>query len=141
MGRNRVLLAAIVVFVVMAAALSQACGGVEESTDSGGGWTTFATLDSSAPADTYGNIQSAPFEASGKTRFVLDMPGAESTDGLAATVVPADKANDPTYMNGESIVMNATFNTDEVNLPAGSYVLQVLMPGLQKWTVAIQSKD
>jgi hypothetical protein len=113
--------------------------GLGNSGSAAGNWTTATTLHSSDPVDSSGVLTSEPFSTTNKVRVVFSIPRGDSMDSIMATIVPADKANDPTYFNGEVVSVSKTFETDEISGLNGTYVLQVLMPGLKEWAMEIQT--
>jgi hypothetical protein len=104
-----------------------------------GDWTTATTLHSSDALGAYGALTSQPFTTTNEVRVVLSIPRGQATDEVLGTIVPASEANNVAYMNGESVSVSKTFDTDMVSGLNGTYVLQVAEPGLQQWSMEIQT--
>ena len=106
----------------------------------GGSWQTITSLSASDPQTDAGLI-SEPFTSAGKLKLVLDMPQGDTLDGVLGTIIPASAAGDPSsaILDGETVSLNKTLNTQEVSGLSGSYVLVVPMAGLKAWTIEIQA--
>ena len=107
-----------------------------------GEWTTIATFSSTDPKNELDLHISDPFAVSGDVQFVLDMPGGGNTDGVIASLLPA---NEPityeTAKEAESATLGAAFPPQVVSGLDGDYVLYVLPIGDKAWTVEVQTQQ
>ena len=112
-----------------------------------GAWTTVATLRSDdAPWQGMdGILISAPFEANGEVRFVMDMPDAGGMDGVIVVTIPADQATDgPTLLQaigaGQTVIIVGAAPTQVVAGVEGPRVVVNSVPAAKAWSLEIQTR-
>lgn len=107
-----------------------------------GEWTTIATYSSTDPKNELDLHISDAFAVSGDVQLVLDMPGGGDTDGVIASLLPADEPiTYETAKEAESATLGAAFPPEVVSVPEGDYVLYVLPIGDKAWTVEVQTQQ
>ncbi len=107
-----------------------------------GEWTTIATYSSTDPKNELDLHISEAFTVSGDVQLVLDMPDGGDTDGVIASLLPADEPiTYETAKEAESATLGAAFPPEVVSVPDGDYVLYVLPVGEKAWTVEVQTQQ